>query len=85
MESVWVLFSGNDDEAGTAEDFQGVYSSKSKAKKGAQEIMDGYVNPSNNWWDMTNKKDEIIWSWFYNISKKTNSGTYVRIENCKVK
>ncbi len=83
---VWVLFSGSDDQEGTAENFQGIYSSESKAKNGAQEIMNGYIKPINNWWEETNQKDEIIWTWFYSFLKKErNSGTYVRIEKCTVK
>ena len=31
------------------------------------------------------EKDEITWHWFYEISKKTDSGAYVRIMKCEVK
>ncbi len=82
---VWVLLSGNDDEPGTAENFQDVYSTKSKAKKGAQEIMNGYKS-ENSWWDKTDKKDEIIWYWFYKREEETrDTGNYVRIDKCEIK
>lgn len=82
---VWILVTGNDDEPGIAENFQDVYSSVSKATKGAQEIMSGYISPKNNWWESTQEKDQITWHWFYNISKKTDSGTYVKISKHEIK
>nr|QBK86087.1 MAG: hypothetical protein LCMAC101_06820 [Marseillevirus LCMAC101] len=82
-EFVWLLFHGCDDES---ENFQDSYSSEAKAKKGAQEIMDGYTNPSNNWWEMKQDKDGIIWHWFYDFKeRKKDPGDYVQILKSKVK
>ncbi len=85
MEFVWILIRGNDDKYESEEGFIDAYSSKVRAKKGAQEFMNGYSSIDNNWWEMTKNKDEITWHWFYDIKGKRDSGRYVQIRKCKVK
>ena len=86
---VWLLFRGNvyDMDTDTDADLQNIYSSKSKAEKGAKEIMDGYSSPLTRLWWMTKLKeeDEIIWNGFHDVTRMTDSETYVRIVRYEVK
>lgn len=83
MEFVWVVSSGAD---GNNDEVNMICSTKEKAKKEVEDIMNGYINPVDNGWRMFQDGDKITWCWFYNIDGKVRqSDRYVRIMRWKVK
>ena len=83
---VWVVFSGNDEQYEEKEELIDIYVSRSKARKCAKKMMDGYSPVGDNWWKKTVGEDEITWHWCYRHKEKVKeTGTYIQIMKYDVK